>query len=175
MCVQVGRWSGACLTHIVTPHSVAGFSSSMDNARCPVGLTLAKVGWPLMSLCNRCTESMHSCRGGVAPPYHPTPKTMCTAEPWPWTHFSHAEILALARGVIPPAPAVPASTRIPASLKHVQEHSSHLAVNVQGPPRVCVCAAADSLGGDSKTVMIVAVGYAFAYKPLHTTELQTKH
>ena len=40
------------------------------------------------------------------------------------THFILAEILVLAGGVIPPAPAVPASTRISARLKRVQKHSS---------------------------------------------------
>ena len=40
------------------------------------------------------------------------------------THFSLAAILVLAGGVIPPAPAVPFSTRVSDRLKRVQEHSS---------------------------------------------------
>ena len=40
------------------------------------------------------------------------------------TRYSLADILVLAGGVIPPAPAVPASTRTSARLKRVQEHSS---------------------------------------------------
>ena len=39
------------------------------------------------------------------------------------TCFSRAEILELIDGSIPPAPAVPASTRVSAKLKYVQEHS----------------------------------------------------
>ena len=49
---------------------------------------------------------------------------MFTGETCPWTHFILAEILVLAGGTIPLAPAVPASTRISARLKRVQEHSS---------------------------------------------------
>ena len=47
-----------------------------------------------------------------------------------------AEILVLAGGAIQPAPAVPASTRISAGLKRVQEHSSPVnmpAVRMIGP------------------------------------------
>ena len=39
------------------------------------------------------------------------------------SHFILAEILVLAGGAIPPAPAVPAITRISARLKRVQEQS----------------------------------------------------
>ena len=45
------------------------------------------------------------------------------AELCPWTHLILAGILVLVGGAILPAPAVPASTRISARLKHVQEHS----------------------------------------------------
>ena len=46
----------------------------------------------------------------------------------PWTRFSLVEILVLVGGAIPPAPAVPASTRISARLKRVQEHSSRVSM-----------------------------------------------
>ena len=46
----------------------------------------------------------------------------------PWTRVSLAEILVLAGGGILPAPAVPASTRIFARLKYVQEHSSAVSI-----------------------------------------------
>ena len=54
--------------------------------------------------------------------------TTFTRETCSCSHFILAEILVLIAGAIPPAPAVPASTRISARLKHVQEHSS--AVNM---------------------------------------------
>ena len=44
---------------------------------------------------------------------------MPSAEPCPCTRFSLAEILVLAGGVIPPAPAVPTSTKISARLKRI--------------------------------------------------------
>ena len=43
--------------------------------------------------------------------------TIFTRELCSWTHFSLAEILVLVGGAIPPAPAVPASTRISAKLR----------------------------------------------------------
>ena len=44
---------------------------------------------------------------------------LSTAETCPCTYFISAEILVLAGGTIPPAPAVPASTRISVRLKSV--------------------------------------------------------
>ena len=52
----------------------------------------------------------------------------CVKPEGPSTRFSLAEILVLAGGAIPPAPAVPTSTRISARLKRVQEHSSPVSV-----------------------------------------------
>ena len=43
-----------------------------------------------------------------------------TRELRPWTRFSLAKILVLAGGAIPPAPAVPASTRISARLQRAR-------------------------------------------------------
>ena len=44
------------------------------------------------------------------------------------THFILAEILELTGGAIPPASAVPASTRVSPRMKRVQEHSSPVKV-----------------------------------------------
>ena len=59
-------------------------------------------------------------RGHVLPRYI---AVMFTRELCPWTHFSLAEILVLVGGAILPAPVLPASTRISARLKCVQECS----------------------------------------------------
>ena len=56
---------------------------------------------------------------------------MFMGETCPWTHLILAEIMVLAGGVVPPAPPVPASTRVYARLKRVREHSS--------PVNVCTC------------------------------------
>ena len=52
------------------------------------------------------------------------PRRLFTGEPCPWTHFIVAEILVLVGGAILPAAAVPASTRMSARLKRIQEQSS---------------------------------------------------
>ena len=57
-------------------------------------------------------------------PAVPSERGAVTGELCSWTHSSLAQILALAVGVILPAPAAPTSTRISARLKRVQEHSS---------------------------------------------------
>ena len=58
---------------------------------------------------------------------------MTTGELCSWTHFILAEILVPVGGAIPSAPAVPASTRISAGLKRVQEHSSPVRMKLQMP------------------------------------------